>query len=278
VSIVASGALIGASPSYRGLCGSCDSRRAFRPAARAVPQPAPADTETDENAKPSTCVPHACTLVERDSRPDHRHGESHEERDEQLRGHCDAVLGRRSHRVRGCGSFEDGARRPLRSVPADDEEQREARSRKAHSMSRAARDPTSIEMVPSANTDDAGSLAVTSCDSTPAVKTMNRVAPASACEAWWKVAARISPEKPGEESVSCERRPGLQRLAGAGSLTENGARAAVGATPSPAPPRGRPARPYRARSRRWLGQDERPARPLREEALQQEDRCRARRR
>ena len=44
--------------------------------------------------------------------------------------------------------------------------------------------PTSIEIVPSANTRDARSLAVASCDTTPDEKTMNSVAPASACDGW----------------------------------------------------------------------------------------------
>lgn len=80
-------------------------------------------------------------------------------------------------------------------------------------------------MVPSANTRDGRSLAVTSCDSPPAVKTMNSVAPASACEAWWKVLARSSPDSPAKSPLAAR----VVAPAGAGSLTENGARAAAGA-------------------------------------------------
>jgi len=100
--------------------------------------------------------------------------------------------------------------------------------------------PTSIEAVPSANTRDARSPAVASCDSTPAVKTMKSVAPARACEVLWKVLTRISPDSPAKRPLAAKAAR-VAAPAGAGSLTENGARAAAGA-----PVSGAAARPTNA--------------------------------
>src|SRR4029077_1156918 len=52
------------------------------------------DAEADEDGEDEDGVRRARALVERDSRPDHRHRETNEERDEQLGGHRYAVLGR----------------------------------------------------------------------------------------------------------------------------------------------------------------------------------------
>ena len=95
-------------------------------------------------------------------------------------------------------------------------------------------------MVPSANTREARSLAVASCDSTPAVKTMNSVAPASACEGWWKVVARSSPDSPAKSPLAAKAAR-VAAPAGTGSLTGNGARLAAGA-----PVSGAAARPTNA--------------------------------
>ena len=72
-----------------------------------------------------------CHAPERDSRADDRNGEPDEERDQQLRGHCNAVLGSRpiEHEA-GC-PFEDCARAGSDQA-ATDEEQCKARGRKPH--------------------------------------------------------------------------------------------------------------------------------------------------
>jgi hypothetical protein len=59
-------------------------RRALRPVAEQSPAGA-CDTKTDEDREAEHRVRRACTLVERDSRPDHRHREPDEERDQLTR-------------------------------------------------------------------------------------------------------------------------------------------------------------------------------------------------
>ena len=76
-------------------------------------------------------VRRAYTLVERDSRADDRNGEPDEERDQQLRGHRHAVLGRRPVEHEAGRPFEDGAGARADQAAAE-EEQRKARGRKAH--------------------------------------------------------------------------------------------------------------------------------------------------
>ena len=63
------------------------------------------------------------------------------------------------------------------------------------------------------------------------------------------VVARNSPDSPAKSPLAAKAAR-VAAPAGTGSLTGNGARAGRRRTPSPARPRGRPARPPRARSRR----------------------------
>jgi len=117
----------------------------------------------------------------------------HEERDEQIRRHGEAVF--------GCARFEHDSGGPLNTAPlsADqptpDQEEGEVRDRQAYGNNE--KDET-YEHEDGAECEHAGrcSLAVTSWDTTPQENTRNSVAPDSAWEGWWSVVARKSPDSP----------------------------------------------------------------------------------
>ena len=112
--------------------------------------------------------------------------------------------------------------------------------------------PASMEIVPSASTRDARSVA--SWDTTPQAKSRKSAAPDSACEGWCSVVARKSPDSPANRPFA-EKAARVPAAAGTGSLTLRrepagffsvaGARAP--ARPSPARPTSRSARSPRAR-------------------------------
>ena len=117
--------------------------------------------------------------------------------------------------------LEDGARARADQAAAD-QEQREARRREAHG---GHEQHETDEHRDRAEREHARrpQPAVASCDTTPAENTRNSVAPASACDGWWNVVARNSPDSPAKSPLAAKAAR-VAAPAGTGSLTENGAR------------------------------------------------------
>ena len=79
--------------------------------------------------------------------------------------------------------------------------------------------PTSIEIMPSASTREACSLAVINWEATPQENTRKSVAPDSACEGWCSVVARNSPASPANRPLAAKAATS-RRLPGRGSRAE----------------------------------------------------------
>ncbi len=229
------------------------TRVASRLSARAAPSsphPAPATPSPTRMAKPSTVFGALAPWSSATPAPITGTESPTKSAISSSDGHRHAVLGSRPVEHEPGRPLEDGARARADQAPLTRNSARLGVERRTAVTSSTR--PTSIEIVPSANTRDARSLAVASCDTHPRGEHDEQRRAGQCVRGAVEGGGEEQPGQPGEQPVRREGGKGRRACRHGKPDLTNGART-LGRRrhwPSRARRRGRPARPLRARSRR----------------------------